>query len=454
MMFPRMRFRGLFAVTTLATLALTGSVAAQSDPTTGIRAGRLVLNPHLVLSGGYDSNVFSESADEGVTGAPVLRINPYLAFSTPDPRSIDAAGNIGASWEQYFGNAESDVGGQSGLEVDANVGVRFNASGDFSVRPSDVFRLTNDPSFNEAGDPYRALSNEVRLELAVHPGGANRTSRMGFSGRAVGIHRLWNYTTQDSANRSAIGALLELKWNFLPKTAAVLSGSVLSQRYADAFTLPAGTDPSDVTENPNLQGLATENIDSLPVRVMGGVSGLLTHRFSILAQAGYGMSGHQSAPKFNGVIAEARLGFDFNERSRMHLGYRKDFTDSTFGNFISFHRAELGAEIKASIIRINTRIFGQLNEYGRFQSTLVGDIPLLVTDDVADGNVARNDTVVGGSVGVGFDVTRWFFAGVDYRLDLRVSDLEVRQPINPLGLDPSSPGYVRHQTFLVLDFHY
>jgi hypothetical protein len=174
-------------------------------------------------------------------------------------------------------------------------------------------------------------------------------------------------------------------------------------------------------------------------------------------QGGYGASLHATAPKFSGVIGEARSTVDVNRRSRVSLGYRRDFAVGSFANFFSFHNIDLRAEVNASIVRTELRGFVQFNDY----SPIDNPSGLLFIDGASPDVVERNDTTIGGSARVGFDITPWFYTGVEYQLDSRSSNFEVFPPAvlevpppDPSRVRPTSPAYVRHQAFLTLDFHY
>lgn len=434
-------------------IASVASAPAVAQDAPGVRAGGLVLHPHLRLDAGYDSNVFAEAASEGPVGSPTGRINPFLIVLTSAPRAVDFNADVGAAWNQYFANSDENVGRQSGLDVNADLGVRFNASGLVSVKPSDRLRRTNRPAFNEAGDAYRTLTNEVNLELALHPGGALRTDRLGFSGRIVGSQRIWRYQNQPSLDRSGLGGLLELRWNFLPKTAVFIASSISTVRYDEPFSSPS--DSTDEGADPAALSLA--NVDATPFRAVAGLSGLLTRRFSVLLQGGYGASMHETAPKFSGVIGEARFTVDATRRSKLSLGYRRDFAVGSFANFFSFHNIDLRANVDASILRTELRGFVQLNDYSAVDNTS----GLFFIDGASPDVTERNDTTYGGSARVGFDVTPWFYTGIEYQFDARSSNFEVFPPAvlevpppDPSRVQPTSPGYVRHQAFLTLDFHY
>lgn len=436
-----------------AVAMLLPSAGAAQDSEDGVLAGGLRISPHLRLDGGYDSNVFAESVDEGAIGAPVARINPFLLVWTPRPRAIDFTADVGGAWTQFVDVGSENVSRQSGLDVNADVGLRLNASGLVSVRPSTMLRRSNRPSFNEAGDPYRMLTNEARAEIGFHPGGAVRSDRLGFSSRLVGIHRLWSYDSQPSLNRSGVGGLLELKWNFLPKTAAFVTTSIQTVQYAERFAEPA--DSSEETDSQS--SLALENVDATPFRVVGGISGLITRRMSLLLQAGWGMSLHDRGESFSSVVGEARVTFDMTRRSRSSVGYRRDFGVGTFGNYFAFHGVDLKVGYDTSILRTEVRGFLQLNDY----SPVTNASGLLFIDGASPDVVERDDVLYGGAATVGFDIASWFYAGLEYRLDARTSNLEIFPPAvletptpDVSRLFPSSPAYLRHQAFVTLDFHY
>lgn len=432
------------AVVVAVVFVSTGSVGF-ADESDGIQAGAFRVQPGLRLLQGFDSNIYYEDVSEDPTSGLKLEVNPSLRLETPSPRTTDVDLSLDATWEQYFNESTADVSDQSGLEVNGQLAVRLNANGLVSVRPANHLRRTNDSAFDEQGDAFRALYNQASLDLGIHPGGAIRTSRLGFSGFARLLHRIWRYDNRAAMNRAAIGGELEVKWNFLPKTALFLNGSYQSVRWANDRLTALGQVPDTEIETQ----LSTPNVDSRPWRVTGGLSGLVTRRLSVLARVGYARGNYRASSAFadnagaqqspREVVGEGRVEVHVNPTTSFRFGYLRDFADSSFSNYLRYHRLYTGVEAAASRLTLNVDGYLQFNDYSRVDFDLFDE-------------ANRNDTVVGASVGLDFAITSWWDIGTRYRLEFRDSQFT---PISIFDRDQQvSVAYVKHTALLSLTFHY
>src|SRR5262249_48766865 len=57
---------------------VTGGVARTDDQELGIAIGAFYIYPQIELNGGYDTNVFAQSASLGTTGSPYTTVAPSL----------------------------------------------------------------------------------------------------------------------------------------------------------------------------------------------------------------------------------------------------------------------------------------------------------------------------------------------------------------------------------------
>lgn len=441
----RRRVRGFRSALVLLGALLVIAVPGLADEPEGLEAGAFRIHPSLRLLQGFDSNIYYEDVSETPTSGLKLEVNPALRLVTPNPRSTDVNLTLDATWEQYFNESTNDVADQSGLEFNGELGVRLNANGLVSVRPANHLRRTNDSAFDEQGDAFRALYNQASVEVGVHPGGAIRTSRLGFSGFARLIHRIWRYDNRAAMDKSAIGGELEVKWNFLPKTALFVNASYQSIRWANDRVTALGQVPDTEIETQ----LSLPNVDSRPWRVTGGLSGLITRRLSILARVGYARGNYRPGSDFSAndgaqetprqLIGEGRLQVHVNPTTTWRIGYLRDFADSSFSNFLRYHRFYTGMTATASRLTLDVEGYLQLNDYSRVDFDLF-DEP------------NRDDTVVGSSVGLDFAITPWWDVGARYRLEYRSSQFS---PISIFDRDDqASTSYVKHTALLALTFHY
>lgn len=443
----RRRIRSVWRVLALTVVGavLAWSMPALAEEPTGIEAGAFRLHPSLRLLQGFDSNIYYEDSSERPTSGLKLEVNPALRLVTPNPRSTDVQLGLDATWEQYFNESTADVADQSGLEFNGELGVRLNANGLVSVRPANHLRRSNDSAFDEQGDAFRALYNQATVEIGVHPGGALRTSRLGFSGFVRGIHRIWRYDNRAALDRHALGGEAEIKWNFLPKTALFVNASYQSIRWANERVTALGQVPDTEIETQ----LSLPNVDSRPWRVTGGLSGLITRRLSLLARVGYARGNYRASSAFadnsgaqqspRELIGEGRIQVHVNPTTSWRLGYLRDFADSSFSNYLRYHRFYTGMTATASRLTLDLEGYLQLNDYSRVDFDLF-DEP------------NRDDTVVGTMVGLDFAITSWWDIGARYRLEYRSSQFS---PISIFDRDEqASTSYVKHTALLALTFHY
>jgi hypothetical protein len=129
------------------------------------------------------------------------------------------------------------------------------------------------------------------------------------------------------------------RWNFLPKTGLVVSLTGNIYRYPNKWNI-AGDDGVQYS---------VSNTDLNILKVMVGVSGMITQKLSATALVGYGNTLlQQSQPKpsaptnwkpqsdFNSAIALARLDYGFSMQTKLGIGFTRDVQPSSyFGYFAS-----------------------------------------------------------------------------------------------------------------------
>ena len=429
----------VFMVTLVAT-SFSWSRSASAD---GIEAGGLTLRPVLRLESGYDSNVFYNASGASPRSSARLDIVPSLGITTNVPRAVDFRSALSFRWEQYLTGSNEAIRQVSGAESDLHLEARLNPLGLVSVRPDVDFRRTNSPAASATGDAYRNNYVGAGVELALHPGGAVRTSRMGISGTLRPYFRSWSFPQRTDINRNAVGSDLNLYWNFLPKTAVFVQSGVMRSLYAEDAVVSTVTSP-DGTE----ARFATPNLNSTPWRVMGGLSGLLGVHFSALLSAGYASSNYDGGPSINPFVANAQLRYILNERSSVYVGYLRDFSDSNLGNYLQFNRFAAGLDGRFGRVSTTVEAFFQSSEYARVEDQLVNGQPLFGTSE-------RRDSLVGAWVDANYSFTRWVSVGANYRLELRDSNFGALSFISAeTAGNQVSASYVRHAVNFVLQFSY
>ena len=111
------------------------------------------------------------------------------------------------------------------------------------------------------------------------------------------------------------------KYLLLPKTGLLLE---VNQRFYDYY--------NDSTYNEN----------SMPLRVYAGFTGLITPRLSTQIKVGYGNGFYDAGDSFSSVLALVELGYQIGPTASAKLGYQRNFDDSPYSNYITFHKVYVG----------------------------------------------------------------------------------------------------------------
>lgn len=418
-----------------AIVCLWASPASVSAQASGSEYGPVRLDAALRLEGGYNTNVFRATDDAGRSGALQLNINPRLRASTVSPGLVAFNSGVSFVWSQFVGNA--DLRRQSAEAVNADIELRFNPNGLVSVAPRDTLRRSSRASFGPAGRPFKSTENTFELEVALHPGGANRSSRLGLSGSLTGFHQLWRYDRFPTLDKNGFGGRLELKYNFLPKTAVFLNAMVMtilneSNEIRQAQDLETGTN------------FTRANPDSTPIRLSAGLTGLLLPRLGLLVSAGYGRTAYRGPGSFTfgQPIIQVRLDGYLTQRSTVYGDYQYNFADGVVEDAYRYHRAAVGTDVNAGLLSTGAEIAYQRSRF----ETAVAQF-----NDCE--NNERLDSSVEGTAELGLNPNRFFSTGARYTVEYR--DSTCRQTSLETGASglaaPGDAGFVTHGIFLFLE---
>jgi hypothetical protein len=261
-------------------LSLLVAAPASAGFGDGIRlgSGEGVLHPFVEVEGRYDTNVYSTAA--GQEGDLSFRFRPGLKLSVPgDAMAVDA--NAAIERVQYLGLA-SDTAKISDWWGDAGLHLSVNPKGRIAFDLRDDFRRSNQTSVLSLAAPVVANYNMLSATLPFMPGGGALVFALGGDWAVEAYSPLGGsgfYCAPGSAvNPSCDSAILKklgysdvqgrgsVIWKFLPRTQATLDVGY-SRRL-----------PNDTVYSPD--------VDTL--RVLAGVSGLITTQFGATIRAGYG----------------------------------------------------------------------------------------------------------------------------------------------------------------------
>lgn len=386
----------MFVLTAIASSAV-------AEPGDGISAGNLTLHPGIRLVGGFDSNVFFLSRDEQeLRSSPSVKVTPFLEINTDEPDVFNLSLDASVGWLQYLTPDDEIIQSHSGLESDVNLIIGINEKGAFSLTLEDEFERTNEPPDTVSTFAFDRTLNRAGITLGLHP-----------SGRVFQHYLSYDWTVNfhdqlEEIDRHIHDFTLRNYWKFLPRTAFVLTGDLGFVRYDEATR--------------NRGDRTFPNVDSMPLRITGGITGLFTNRLSLKIVGGWGFGFYEQGETFSGFLADLRASYaigTFSEKSRVYLGYERQFGDATIANFSSWHRPYIGYEQGLSNRRLRLRLRGEVlfrsyeGSFSGLHNVVGGQVDLPIQLD---------DTLLRIRAGVDFNLTRWLALGLNYNLSSNLTE--------------------------------
>lgn len=306
----------------------------EGDEGPGIRLGdSLVFHPGLGIEGGYDTNFFY--SEDNTPGAGRLRLAVHLDLATrPPERREDAEGEVhqgtvdfrlglAAAYYEYFSDL-ADITNQRNVAIDAGLHLHILPGRVFSILLTDAFTRGIQPQNDVGPRNFNRDFNDARLTFQYSPGGGMFELQVGY-GFGLNYYEDAAGDLQLLGNSTAHEVFTNLRWRFLPKTAFVFTG-IYRPIFREDGTSAIGFSPHD---SHNVRGLV-------------GIAGLLTNRFSLLAQVGYGGGWYlEGGQDYDSVVARVELGFHITPTASIAVGYHRDFFDSIFSDYYSRDRAYL-----------------------------------------------------------------------------------------------------------------
>jgi len=273
-----------FAVGAFALLFAAPASAGLGD---GVRlgSGEGVLHPFVEVTGIYDSNVYT--TDTGAQGDLVFHVRPGLKLDVPgEVVAIDARAAI--ERVQYAGLGNADTGDLSGWWGDAGLRLSVNPKGRVAFELREAFRRSNQVQSLSLATPAIANYNMLSATVPFMPGGGALVFALGGDWAVEAYEPLAgngfcaptaNLNTDPSCNSALLKKLgySDLQgrgsviWKFLPRTQATLDAGY-------SMRIPNQTDAALPAYSPELG----------TVRVLAGLSGLVTTQFGATIRAGYG----------------------------------------------------------------------------------------------------------------------------------------------------------------------
>jgi len=399
------RWRGAIAALFAATLALP----AGASPGNGIRIGGTEgrLHPYLELEARWDSNAFFVG-NENRSGT-VLHVRPGFTLTAPgDLLAVELDARI--DWAQWVtGEDTSDL---THLFANASLGLGVNRRGHVGLELTDSFERS--PSTSSLTFSSAVVSNRNTLDLAVpwRPGGGALGVTASGAWKLEAFEPYGSCQSDDPLNASCseqelsdlgyndLRGGLELKWRFLPRTAAVVEGSYSVRK------------PNDTTSSREVTGW----------RAMGGLQGLITPHLAATLKGGWGSA--SGGGSLGTWLASAEVEWLPTLTTSARLGYVHEWGTDPGNPFALFQIQRIYLD-------------GKMLLAGRWQAGARGQLELIGLE-----SSAGNTTTIRFEPTLDYVFSRWLTAGVGYAYSSRkAKDI----PNLPTGF---AFDYTKHEVWL------
>jgi hypothetical protein len=417
--------------TVLGAIGLLALVpAAQAAPGDHIRAGDAIITPSVMTGLEYHSNVYLEDGyREPIVGAPAWVVSPRAKVDLDRP---DWKFEFGAGYtlKIFFDTAPKDGINVPNLNqysnFDANLGLNGLTRSLVGFRLEDRFEIKNSPAETQTAEGNSNIvttSNDLNGGLVVRPGSAleiGLLGQVGFDNYNIPEALLEEGTNPNLNNRINYGPILDAKWQFLPKTALISTTSLNWNRWNDnlvsALGPDTGVDYGEYLGKPN----------SIIWKTLWGVKGQVTPKIAVQLQAGYGQAWYDEATVLDeagslpassaeldltgvdqnsenfardlksfkeGLLLNTQVSWAPVSGQNVILGYRKDFQDAFFTNYVAF----------------NYLFFRYEGVYGK-RVGATGEVTYRL--DGYHGEVHRLDSNVAVKVAGAYRITDWLSTGL------------------------------------------
>lgn len=362
-------------------LAFGLSEAAHAGPGDHIRPSDTVtITPRLDVGMEYRTNVYRDEANP--TPAASARISPGLSVSAEGPdHQLALGGDLHLRKFVFVGEIPNDV-----LQRNERL-ARLDRFNDFAATANaDLFKqnviglvlndrishrnTTTDAEFADL--PY---NSQFRNELT---GGFRISPTSALSLIPGGVWRYDDYRVapiegQRYNARTAYGPRLQARWDFFPRTSLLLDTKYVFHRWVENV----------VSVNGQPTGMMLPN--SRHIRGRLGLEGQLTAKLLGSVHLGYGTALYDDTAAtlptegftgdagmdltgLDGLLAAAQLRYVLSQNSDVFAGYRRDFEDSFFTNYVRYDYLYVGGGLDVQGVRPSVKYGVRLEEYGGIES--------------------------------------------------------------------------------------
>jgi hypothetical protein len=292
-----------------AAAALALATDAHAGVGNGIRFGGGRLHPYLVVRPLYDSNVTLDAGGQTI-GDLLVHVTPGLNFEAEGERLVVTFDGA-LDWVQYLG-LQGETDDLSRLDARAALGVIVNRDGALGLELDDRFTRSDQTQSLSLATAAISNANVLSVNVPWRPGGGALVLTAGGEWIVESFEPYLEGFVCDPATDPAcdsaiydqlgydeIHAIGEVRWKFLPRTSAVLRATWLDRM------------PSDETVALPASGL----------KVLGGLTGLVTSRFAATVEGGWGDTFESVGVPYSTWLANVELEWIAAETLRAKIGY-------------------------------------------------------------------------------------------------------------------------------------
>lgn len=323
-----LRAAGVAALVALVSYASDASAQSRfwlrDDSSNGLRFGTGRLHASVEIEGRYDSFAgWGGSHADGFeqVGDMVLHVKPQLELKVPS-RSLALEADAGLDYVGYTGAEAGWTTEQSKLNANLGFNGVLNPESDFQIELDERFVRSDRTTNLELGVLTISNRNQVGLGFDVRPGGGALSLRPTFTNTVEFFEERDQQSCEPGVDCAGLVAPDNVnRWNYMQNTIGLDLGYRLSDRTAIVFNGSFGFR--------NYLEEASEEFDTQNLRLSAGFVGLVSPKVEFKANVGFGTQlvaeDAHSDNAFSGVIAGAEIAYLVSDRSKVQLGYRRDF---------------------------------------------------------------------------------------------------------------------------------
>jgi len=379
----------------------------------GLSAGGFKLLPKVDVSYGYDSNVFYEddTSTEVPNGSQVLNITPGIGIQNVNGKNLELKLKASATISRFLSDNQA-VADQSNVGADVGVGVTFFKQSAIALTLKEHFRRALERRNYESSSNANRNINEIGAGIIFKPGGG----ALNVAANYTFVCDLFADRDFDWGDVHQHTVMMNGSWKFFPFTALVVDGNWQMRSYQAEGN-----------------GKYGELTDSAPLKVRVGLNGFVTKKLSLLLLVGYGNSFHDvrntggkatnpnENDSFNMVVGETRVSYKLTPLTVLQGGYKYDFQDSLFSNYMAVHniyvdaRQRLADRVDMSVgLSFMNRAYSQLPRayFEGADSSILAELKDLMT------GYDRVDNMLIASIKADVDITRFLAFRASYDLEI------------------------------------